>query len=292
MAIWYPPPPPSQGPSAVTPPIPHTVVANPPDNPPRRFRETVTYLLVVNAWPPTLEPRVPYPDAQQVKNAAVIPPPPISAPPYQPSLAHIYAQWDVYQLEVVSTFTIGPDNPDQPRPGGPLSTTALNLFVRSWDPPPPPHQNGPSVDWIQPPSPYNAVGPIVAATLTLLEQQWVQNWAAQTRAPWAGWFKLPDVHQVCIPMPWWVYAAWIPPAPYPPRPVSVATAAIPPPQPPPPGPPLTLANRLVLRQWAQDWAAQANKPVQEVSVVIAFRPEWAAQSNQYLGPHGFQSIIK
>jgi len=292
MAIWYPPPPPAQGPSAVTPPIPHTVVANPPDNPPQRFRETVTYLLVVNAWPPTLEPRLPYPDAQQVKNAAVIPAPPVSATPYRQPNAHILAQWDPLQIEVVDTFVIPQSAPDSPRPGGPLSTAALNLLVRSWDPIPPVPPKAPPTVWVPLPSPYTAVGPIVAANLTLIEQQWIQNWPAQTRAPWAGWFRLPDVHQVSIPVPWWVYASWIPPAPYPPRPVAVATAAIPPPQPPPPGPPLTLANRLVLRQWAQDWGAQANKPVQEVSVVIAFRPEWAAQANQYIGPNWFQSIIK
>lgn len=108
---------------------------------------------IVTSWPPDTGPLVPWPDYVQVKNAAVIPPPPVNT--YVPIGHGIYPailqaihEEAYYEVEVVSAVVSAPTNPDQPpRIGAPIPAPIL----QSWQPPDPmPWQRPPSVAAILP----------------------------------------------------------------------------------------------------------------------------------------------
>jgi hypothetical protein len=171
MAFFYPPPPPSQGSTASTLPIPHAQQQSGESQPPlRQVQAVVAMVAVLASWPASLEPRLQAPNNQQNKiapltlpygqqpppaesfirlqsawktewsaqkalgNAAIIPPPfvPPGFVPFAPLPGSILRAWtDTVDVELVTTWTIGPDNPDQPPIAGPLSPTDLAI-VRSW----------------------------------------------------------------------------------------------------------------------------------------------------------------
>jgi hypothetical protein len=54
---------------------------------------------------------------------------------------------------------------------------------------------------------------------------------------------------------------------------------------PAPAMPLRGANlSTIMLQWQPNWSAQSVKPRRNDSAIVHFKPEWAANSNQLLGP--------
>jgi hypothetical protein len=225
--------------------------------------------------------------------------------PHSPVPVAVLMAWhDPLEIELVTTWTIAPDNPDQPPIAGPVSASEYAQLQRAWP-----------TEWgtqrlptlVQPgTAPPPITGPITVPELTLF-RSWPTDWTAQTGAKCAAWFVPPPVNNppfpgqttptaILIGQSWprdWTAQArpvvvvpptpgaapaprassshqhlwtwWEPPPPLPVRPVSIVVVTIPTGQPPPPIRSLSNANLgALVNQWVLQWPAQAVKPQQTV----------------------------
>jgi hypothetical protein len=219
MAFFYPPPPPSQS-ASYAPPVPHEPQGSTGDQPPRRQVQTVLAMaLVLASWPADLEPRLQAPNNQQVKNAAVIPPPPFVPPqiPYVPQFHPIIGQWTVdWAAQTIHGNAAVIPPPPIVQPPVPYDTPLTHVYGQ-WLPawpaqrafgtaavlPPPPAANPPFARqpasiltaWHDPvdieliatwtiapdnPDPPPIAGPITATELSIVQRAWPTDWPAQT----------------------------------------------------------------------------------------------------------------
>jgi hypothetical protein len=179
--------------------------------------------LVIASWPADLEPRLQAPNNQQVKIAAVIPPPPFVPPqiPYVPQFHPIIGQWKVDWA---------------------AQTIRGNAAVI----PPPPI--------VQPPVPYDT-------PLTHVFGQWLPVWPAQRAFGTAAVLPPPPAANPPFNRPFAsIYSTWNDPIEID-LVATWTTAPDNPDQPPVRGPLSTTHYALAHRSWPTEWAAQSARHV-------------------------------
>jgi hypothetical protein len=189
-------------------------------------------------------------------------------------------------VQVVDALVlIAGENPDQPPIQGatnPTDQTIQRAWPTDWS-----AQTGARIVTVIPPviTTVPVVGPITPTEL-VINQAWPRDWTEPQRLtmrpqPVGGTPPRPHgplsiAHQSAISQ--WVQA-W--PAQHAPN----ITNSLPTGQPPPPTKALSVANfTTAMVLWQPAWPAQFVKPVQDISEVHPFKPEWAVNSNQLVGP--------
>jgi hypothetical protein len=263
------------------------------DQPPINAPLSATELAITRSWPTD------WPAQKPPINAAIIPPP-SGAPSFLPApreQSSILSAWyDATVIEVVTTWTIAPDNPDQPPITGPSSPTEIAI-QRSW-----------AIDWpaqhapllVQPSSGNQPVrqSPLLASQLAQIRLAWEITWSSQSKAVAATQPTTPTINVGPLPTAdVAIVGAW-------PRgwdqPQRLTTLKQPSTgdQPSPQGP-LTQTELLIQRLWPTEWPAQTgpkvaawfvppvvNQPTPEgpisptnLALIVASWPTaWAAQS--------------
>jgi hypothetical protein len=263
------------------------------DQPPINAPLSATELAITRSWPTD------WPAQKPPINAAIIPPPSgaqsfLPGPREQNSI--LSAWYDATVIEVVTTWTIAPDNPDQPPITGPSSPTEIAI-QRSW-----------AIDWpsqrapllVQPSSGDQPVrqSPLLASQLAQIRLAWEITWSSQSKAVAATQPTTPTINVGPLPTAdVAIVGAW-------PRgwdqPQRLPTLKQPSTgdQPSPQGP-LTQTELLIQRLWPTEWPAQTgpkvaawfvppvvNQPTPEgpisptnLALIVASWPTaWAAQS--------------
>jgi hypothetical protein len=247
---------------------------------------------IVSAWAVTW-------DAQAApKNAAWNIPPLITSPPYTSLPRQILTAWDPPWLAPPPPVAIAPltlPTGNQPIPQAPLATLKLAQLVSTWAEAPSVPGPRPSAATISPPivtfvpytrPPYGIVALCDPPDHLELVASFVLAPANPDQPP--RQFALSPTVLATIT------AAWVDPAPAPPRPVVSAALLPPPPIPPPTQPPLSVsALTQIVGTWAETWGAQtapksAAWTVPPILSAVAYAPLpkliWTAWEPAWLQP--------
>ena len=177
--------------------------------------------------------------------------PPVTRVPTGPSRLNlglcVATQIDASYGVVERSVVVPGDNPDQPPVQGFIPKATVCTLRMAWDTPWPAQSAHRPASWLYIPPILVPVGSLSVTEISSLVSRWVQTWAAQR----ARTLTPPLLIQPQTPQP-------------------------------------LVAFRVVLEgysQWVQNWPAQFVKPVRDIEAPPpTFKPEWAVNSNQLVGP--------
>jgi hypothetical protein len=255
------------------------------DPPPIQGPLSVTDLAIQRSW------LTDWPAQSPPKLAAWFVPPPVNQPtPIGPmgeiNLFLTIGTWPTsWAAQSRPIVVVQPSTGNSPGPQGPATAAELSELVNAW-PTAWPAQARPVVV-VQGQGAPPSIGPLSASDISEIVGSWPTAWAAQRRPiaviqPSPGTPPAPSsflsVTETIVLVSQWAQA-W--PAQH--APTMIAT--LPTGTAPAPAMPLRGANlSTIMLQWQPNWSAQSVKPRRNDSAIVHFKPEWAANSNQLLGP--------
>jgi hypothetical protein len=246
----------------------------------------------VQSWPTRWEAQK---ALGQAENLPPWIPPVVNNPPPARGLSPaILIVWnDLPEAELVTTYTIAWNNPSSVLPVGdnppPRLGTLSAAVLYAWNDLPEAEIVDTCVIAIDVVHDNPPIAGLDAPTFTLLTQAWPTNWAGQGSTKSTAWYVPPRIDNPpfvgpLTPTELLIVQAW-------PRgwtePQELVTLVPPTPAAaPPPTSPLSAAHRQILlgSRWQVSWPAQSVPPRQVVDRHPSFKPEWASNTNQLIGP--------